>query len=341
VLLFFVLAELGVEIGLPFYVWIGLVSVFLVAQFWSYATDLYTEEQGARLFAIIALGGSIGAVLGPALSRLTDTLGLLPLSALLLAGALMLFHGIERIHPVRDASAREAIRGAGGFELVVHDGYLVRIAGLVLVATLVNTTGEYVLSTVATEHAVQLVPASAHPELLGAARGIAIADDRREVIKAFYGDFFFWVNLVGFLLQAFVVSRAIALLGVRRALFVMPLLALGVYGAIAMVGGIALVRVGKIAENGTDYSLENTVRQLLYLPADRAVKYKAKTAIDTFVVRSGDTLAALLVSLGVHVVGFRGRGFAAVNVALVVLWLALAAGVVHHRRSQVWGGQAS
>src|SRR6185369_10636192 len=54
---FYALAEAGVPIGVAFYIWIGLVNLFLVAQFWSYANDVYREDQGRRLFAIIALGG--------------------------------------------------------------------------------------------------------------------------------------------------------------------------------------------------------------------------------------------------------------------------------------------
>ena len=65
--LFFVLGRAGVPVGLVFFIWLGLINIFLVAQFWSYASDLYSEEQGKRLFAIIAIGGSLGAIVGPKL----------------------------------------------------------------------------------------------------------------------------------------------------------------------------------------------------------------------------------------------------------------------------------
>jgi AAA family ATP:ADP antiporter len=176
------------------------------------------------------------------------------------------------------------------------------------------------------------VPATAHADLVGAARTAAIDADRREVIKAFYADFFGWVNLVGFLIQAFLVSRVIQRLGVRRALFVMPLIVFGAYGVIGVFGGIALVRAAKIAENSTDYSLQNTVRQALFLPTSRAVKYKAKAAIDTFFVRAGDTMSALLVGLGLHQLGLGVRGLALVNLGLVLVWIAIAVGIAHHHR---------
>ena len=333
---FFVLGRLGVPVGLAFFIWIGLVSVFLIAQFWSYANDLYTEEQGKRLFAIIATGGSLGAIFGPRIAKLADTFTVMLIAAGILVGCVALFNLIERVqrrHAADEHVAEAPITGAGGFSLVLRDRYLLLIGVMLLVLNLVNTTGEYVLSNAVRDHAHAVVPATAHADLVGAAREAALEADRREVIKAFYADFFSWVNLISFLIQAFLVSRVIGKLGVRGALFVLPLIAFGAYGAIGLVGGIALIRVAKICENGTDYSLQNTVRQALFLPTSRAVKYKAKAAIDTFFVRAGDTLSAVLVGFGVHQLGLGGRQLAFVNTGLVLVWLAVAAGIArHHRR---------
>ena len=326
-LAFFVCARIGVPIGLAFFIWIGIVNMFLVAQFWSYANDLYTEEQGKRLFAIIAMGGSIGAVAGPKIATLASTYNLLPIAALFLLGCLAVFNLVERRHvadaPIDDV-AHQPIDGAGGFSLLWRDRYLLLIAALVLIAELVKTNGEYVLSSAATEYAARVIPATAHAEIAGAARAIAITADRRELIKAFYGNFFFWVNVVSLLIQAFAVSRIIEKIGVRRALFVMPVIALGAYGAIGAIGGIALVRASKVLENGTEYSVQNTVRQTLFLPTDRAMKYKAKAAIDTFVVRSADSLSALLVWFSVHTLGPGSHDIAFVNVALIAVWIFIA-----------------
>jgi AAA family ATP:ADP antiporter len=333
---FYAVARTGEPIGVPLFVWIGLVNLFLVAQFWSYATDLYNEAQGKRLFPIIALGGSLGGIAGPRVAAFASTENLLIVSAALLVPCIALFHAIERSHtrdPDTRAAARQPIGGPGGFALVKEDRYLMLIAGLVFLGALVKTIGEYVLADSAAIHAAQLVPASAHAELSHHAQQLAITADREEVIKSFYSNFFFWVNVISFGVQATLVSIAIDKLGVRRALFVMPVIALGAYGLIAFAGGFALVRAAKVAENSTDYSLENTVRQTLFLRTDRAAKYKAKTAIDTFAVRAGDTISALVIWIGVRQIGLNGRGLAQVNLLLVALWLVVAAGIVqHHRR---------
>lgn len=337
---FFVLGRLGVPVGLPFFIWLGLVNVFLIAQFWSYANDLYSEEQGKRLFAIIATGGALGALCGPYIAKVAETFTVMLVAAGILVGCIALFNVIERLQRTHareatkdERAAEEPISGEGGFALVVRDRYLLLIGVMLLVTNLVNTTGEYVLSNAVRDHALDLVPATAHANLAGEAREAAIEADRREVIKAFYADFFLWVNVVGFLIQAFLVSRIIRKLGVRRALFVLPLVAFGAYGVIGLAGGIALIRAAKTAENSIDYSLQNTVRQALFLPTSRAVKYKAKAAIDTFFVRAGDTLSAVLVGLGVHQLALGRREFALVNLGLIAVWLVVAAGIArHHRR---------
>ena len=322
---FFVLGRAGVPVGLPFFIWLGLVSVFLVAQFWSYANDIYTEDQGKRLFAIIAVGGSLGAIVGPKVAEMVETFGSMLVAAGVLVAATVLFNVIEHVQAKHkhDRRAHEPITGAGGFKLVMSDRYLLFIALLVLVANLVNTTGEYILSNAVRQHALELMPGT----------DAAAEAHRRELIKTFYGDLFMWVNLISFLVQAFLVSRIMTKIGVRPALFVLPAIALGAYAAIGMVGGLALIRIAKIAENSTDYSLQNTVRQALFLPTDRAVKYKAKAAIDTFFVRFGDTLSAVLVGVGVHQLHFAGRQFAFANVVLVVVWFAIAVGIARHHRA--------
>lgn len=326
-LAFFVLARAGVPIGLVFFIWLGLVNMFLVAQFWSYANDLYTEEQGKRLFAIIAIGGSAGAIVGPKLTALAGTFELMLFAAGLLVACLVLFNLIDRRDPPSSplAAEKEApIGGPGGFSLIKNDRYLLLIALMLLVANLVNSTGEFLLSRAAADHAASVIPGDVHDA--------AINDARRELIKSFYGDFFFWVNLVGFLVQAFIVSRAIKWLGVRKALFVMPIVAFGTYGVIAAVGGLALTRIAKIAENATDYSLQNTVRQALFLPTSRAAKYKAKATIDTFFVRFGDTISAILIGVGLHSLGLGVYELAIMNVALVGVWLAIASGIARRHR---------
>jgi AAA family ATP:ADP antiporter len=79
-----------------------------------------------------------------------------------------------------------------------------------------------------------------------------------------------------------------------------------------------------VVENSTDYSINNTIRNMLFLPCTREQKYSAKQAIDSFFVRMGDVLSALIVFLGSSVFTLHPRGFAAINALMVALWLFLA-----------------
>lgn len=398
--IFFVLANAKVPLGLAFFLWLGIVNVFLIAQFWSYANDIYTEEQGKRLFAIIAIGGSTGAIFGPRLAKLEDSVNVLMLVAAgILVVTMVLYNWVNRREARRMAAEREAaasddvvtpgsldediqVPGAdepplskdGGFQLVFQQKYLLLIAVMLLLANLVNTTGEFILSNAAKKHSQSSVPEPDYDQFRAAKRvelanpekvtettapkapdaqptskltleqkvdaAVAAEKDRvksarKKVAKNFYAEFFFWVNLVGFLIQAFLVSRIFKYLGVRTALFFLPFIALGAYGAIGLIGGLTLLRVAKTAENSTDYSLQNTVRQALFLPTSREVKYKAKAAIDTFFVRFGDAAAAGLVALGLHILHFEAVHFAAVNCVLILVWIAVAYGIAKEHKKLV------
>lgn len=310
---FCALGAAGVPVGLAFYLWLGVVNVFLVGQFWSYASDLCTEDQGRRLFAAIAVGGSAGAILGPRVALAADVYALMAIAGAMLAVGLALFHAVERLGRRQASGRRDAaavtgapVGSAGGFRLIAGDGYLMAIAALLLVANLVNTVGELILARAAVDHAA----------------GHA---DPGAVIKAFYADFYSWVNLAGFVVQALIAPRLLARTGPGPLLFVLPAIALGGYGAIGVVGGLAVVRATKLAENAVDYSLQNTVRQALFLPVRREAKYQAKAAIDTFFVRAGDLLAALLAVAALAWLELSSRELALVNCVLAGGWLVIAA----------------
>ena len=132
------------------------------------------------------------------------------------------------------------------------------------------------------------------------------------------------VNAVGLFLQLFVVSRIVKYAGVAWAVMVLPALSFGAYNVIVFVPFLAAVQGAKVVENATDYSLNNTVRNMLFLPCTYEQKFAAKQAIDSFFVRMGDVLSAVLVFIGTTALALPPRGFAAVNVVLALVMLLLA-----------------
>lgn len=332
---FFLGGRAGLREGVAFYIWIGLINVFIVSQFWAFANDLYTEGQGRRLFPFIGVGQSLGAWVGAAaVTPLVRGLNYTPYTLMLLgAAALMVALSItlivnkretRRADPDGVAASVATLGGQGGFELVFKDRYLFWIAVLIVLLNVVNTTGNYLLNTLAVNEAVRQF-----------GTGESAIVQSRQFLTTFSGSISATVNLLGFLVQLFVTSRVIRFMGVRGALFILPALALINYSIIAVAPILAVVRIGKILENSTDYSIQNTLRQALFLPTSREAKYKAKAAIDTFFTRGGDVVSAGFVALG-QVIGLPTAGFAALNVALTGVWLWVAGQIAkEHRKKTV------
>jgi AAA family ATP:ADP antiporter len=346
---FYILTRAQVPVGIPFFLWAGIFNLMIVAQFWSFANDIYTKDQGERLFPIVGFGASLGAVVGAYFTgRLIPVIGVPQL--LLVAAAMLVLanllgslvdrrerHRCESGIPARftteklpAATGEYQIQGSGDqakltvslsgtsgrkgtFRLVFANRYLLLIALMILVLNWVNTTGEYILGKTVARAAQAAVAA-------GTAQGLSV----EEYIGEFYSNFFVAVNLVGLALQLFVVARLFKYFGVRVAVMVLPLIALSGYTVLAFAPILAVVRWVKTAENATDYSLQNTVRNVLYLPTTREEKYKAKQAIDSFFVRFGDVLSALLVYVGTTQLSLGTTGFARVNLILAVVWVVLA-----------------
>jgi AAA family ATP:ADP antiporter len=309
-IVFVVLGRAGVPLGVPFFLWVGVFNLALVAQFWAFAADIYDQEQGKRLFAVLGIGSSVGAVAGAALAKALLPWGpwsLMLLSAgilILCLGISILVHRREGTSHKEDEAASTALGGKNAFVLLLHDRYLQWLGALSLIINLVNTSGEYILDRL----------------LLAAAEEQGKHGDlATQFIGAFKANYFQWVNIIGVVVQLFVVSRVLKYFGVRVALFVMPLVSLFGYSLLAFWPVLSVAFPIKIAENSLDYSLENTSRQALWLVPSREAKYKVKQLVDAFFVRAGDVTSAGVVMLGTHF-HFETVHFIVTNVVFVGLW---------------------
>ncbi len=322
-LVFYALSKTPVSLGVPFFLWMGIFNVMVIAQFWSFANDLYTEEEGKRLFAIAGIGTATGSIAGAQIAELLPVDSCMLVAAGMLAVCLAMTNVIDRREKSRPRQTpkprvSEPLGPEGGFQLVMRQRYLLYIGLLMMVIQLVNTNGEYMMGRTFADAA----------KATAAASGGAIT--AKQLIGTYYAKFYFWQNLLVALFQFFLVSRIIKYLGVRGALFIPPALSLGGYGLIAAVPVLASVRMAKLVENSTDYSLENTVRHSLFLPTSREAKYKAKQVIDSFFWRAGDMLSALAVFTVIRVLSV--GTVATINAGLVALWLLLVGGIAREHR---------
>ncbi len=321
-LLFLAALAAHVRIAIVYFLWVGVFNVMVISQYWAFANDLYTEEQGKRLFPLIGIGSSLGAWVGSIRAgTLIDQSGpwrLLAGAVAILVVCAILAGVIDRVAgqsaPARTKQADEKlVSGKSGFSMVLADRYLMLIAVLVLLLNVVNTSGGYLFDRYVTETADRMFGANADAA-------------RQQFIGQTYSSYFGYVNLVGFLLQTFVVSRVFKFLGVARALFIHPVVALVGYVGMLRAPSFEFIRALKIADNSIDYSLGNTTKQALWLPTSREAKYKAKQAVDTFCVRAGDVLQAGVVYSG-ELLSFGITAFAALNIVFTLAWLAIVRGL--------------
>src|SRR5918996_2152412 len=234
----------------------------------------------------------------------------------------------------REEAAGPKPKESLGFDMLFRYKYIGLIALIVLLLNLVNTTGEYIMGSLVegygeetAEEVIQGAIASGTTASVGEQDfGDPTDDQTREDIEGnligrFYARFFLWVNLLGMILQLFVVGRLVKYGGIRAGLLWLPIVALGTYVLIFVAPILLYARIGKTVENASDYSINKTTLQMLFLPTTHEIKYKAKQVTDSFMHRIGDVGSAFLVFLGTVPFAFGTRGFAAVNLVIILVWL--------------------
>jgi len=344
--------------GIAFYLWVGMFGVFVVAQFWAFAADVYTDDEGRRLMPMVAIGATAGAafgaqitefLVGGGLVNLIDRLGvqgltelaarvfasksLLMLALVPLGISILLTRVVDRRRgspgppPVADASQVGGGSGGSGLSLVMGSRFLLAVGLITVLLNWVNTNGENLLTRVVQENlAVQAASQ-------GITDPIALREFTQVGTTAFYGNFFSWVNYAALILQAVVASRLLKYGGFGAILMLLPAVALVSYTAMAIVPILGVVKLMKVAENSTDYSINNTARHVLWLPVASEVKFKGKPTIDSLFARIGDGMAALTVLVGVHALTLSTGAFFSFNVLLVLVWIFYAVRVIReHKR---------
>jgi ATP:ADP antiporter, AAA family len=320
--LFLMAIAAGWQVGVPYFLWLGIFNLMVIAQFWAFANDLYTPEQGRRLFPLIGVGSSLGAWAGSMRAgQIVATLGtnrLLVAAGIILVICAFLARLTHQLRPRAVAAAGSAARDEekplgreDGFAMIFRDRYLMLIAALAVILNVVNTSGEYLFG----RYVVEMATAAHGTGPEGAAA-------REAFIGATYSQFFSTVNFVGFMLQMFAVSRVIKFAGVGNSLFIHPVVALSGYLLMLRAPSMSTITYVKIADNSLDYSLGNTTKQALWLPTSREAKYKAKQAVDSFFVRAGDVIQAGLVYMG-EALALAVPAFAVINVILAGVWLGI------------------
>lgn len=293
-----------------FFVWVSVFNLFVVSVFWSFMVDLFSDEQGKRLFGFIAAGGTSGAIAGPVLTAaLSGTLGpvrLLWISALLLGAALLCIHGLIRWADRNgDLAPSGAAKGPSlggsvwaGLRDVARSPYLIGVCFYLFCYT--------TLSTLLYLEMARLV-AEEFPSPHERTRLFAVLD--------------LVVNLLTLAIQVFMTGRLLPRIGVTATLALLPAFAVLGFVVLGTTPLLAVLATFGVLRRAGEFALSKPAREILFTVVAREEKYKAKNAIDTAVYRGGDMLSSWIVAalrgLGL---GLSALSFAAAGVA--VAWLA-------------------
>jgi len=300
-----------VWLGRAFFVWISVFNLFVVSVFWSFMADIYTRDQGRRLFGIISAGGSVGALVGPFATRfLVVPIGfqnLLPISAALLLFSVFcitqLRAWVVTEHPDDTATtvdSNKALGGSalGGIRQLIASKYLRSIAVISVIASLMGTA-LYMFMT----------------DLVGTT--FATPDERTELFGLLDGA----TNALSLVGQLFLVNRSVRRFGVGKTLAIMPLLSLIGFMVLAINPVFLVVAVLQALRRGIGFGLAKPTHVMLYSVVTPKEKYKAKNFIDTVVYRGGDLIGTLSVKF-MWAMGI--SGIAVVMLPFAVVWIVIA-----------------
>lgn len=320
----------GASIGYPYYVWVSIYGVVMVTQFWAFATGSFNVKTGKRLFPVILMGSSLGGLLGAkvadyVVSYLNIGVGLMMASLIIAITACLPFIAQKSVPGVShcvdcDHYEPKPASLLGGISTVFNSKLMILIAIYALLLNIINSTGEYIFA--------DLLISSADE------KGFVDTADREKYIGHIYAKFAFWTTAIALLIQMFIVSRVFIWLGVCFAAMIMPMALTFGYMLGGMFPVFTCIYMLKIIDNSLDYSITNTVRQTLFLPATNEEKFEAKTAIDTLFWRLGDLIQAGIVFVAVNWLGWGVQQllFAMSLVALVWFYWSLKLGQEYRAR---------
>jgi len=304
-----------VEVARIFFVWVSVFNLFAVTVFWSFMADLFTSEQGKRLFGFIGAGGTAGALLGPlitiALSMPLGPVNLLIAAAVLLEIAVFCVYRLERAAtgaPRERGAASYATPGAdervggsafAGLVEVARSPYLL---GLALWVSLLSFGGTFLYFEQAHIVAATILDRSAQTRLFA---GIDLA-----------------VSVLTLATQALATGRLIARFGVGRAAAALPAIYIAGFAFLALMPGLIVVLLVQVVQRTMNFAIANPARQVLYTIVSREEKYKAKNLIDVVVFRGSDALYGWLFD-SLQVVGLKLGAIATCAIPAAFGWMAL------------------
>jgi AAA family ATP:ADP antiporter len=301
-------------LGRAFFVWLSVFNLFVVSVFWSFMADIYTREQGRRLFGVITAGGSIGALLGgAATSALVVPIGfqnLMPISATLLVLAVLCISQLRKwvVHEheneiIETVDSEKPLGGnpLAGITHLLSSKYFAGIAVSSVIASLLGTA-LYMFAAELVEHA------------------IPNADKQTQ----FFSNMNVATNALSLIGQMFVVQHVVRRFGIGVTLSLMPIISVAGFALLALNPVLSVVAILTVARRALGFAFSKPTTDMLYSVVTPEEKYKTKNFIDTAVYRGGDVVGTWTIkfmsALGIAGISLVVLPFALIW-AIVALWL--------------------
>ncbi|MDH4124795.1 MAG: MFS transporter [Gammaproteobacteria bacterium] len=298
-------------LGRTFFIWLSIFNLFVVSVFWSFMADIYTREQGRRLFGLISAGGSTGALAGPFATRLlVSEIGF---HNILLISAALLFFGVYCISRLRT------------WVIAEHgDDPDVSIASS---RPLGGSAIDGIRQALKSRYLFSMVVVSIIASLLGTALYMFMADfvgssdmttnERVETFSLIDGT----TNVLSLIGQLFLVNRSVRRFGVGMTLAILPVVSLLGLMLLAINPAFIVVAVLTAVRRGIGFGFSKPTHDMLYSVVTPSEKYKAKNFIETAVYRSGDLIGSWLIKF-IWAIGI--SGISIVMLPFGVFWVLLA-----------------
>jgi len=305
----------GIWTGRVFFVWTSVFNLFVVSIYWSLMADLFRPAQAKRLFGFIAVGGTVGAVVGSSVTAfLANRVGptnLLLVSAAILGLAMLaarkLMSTVTRSRidddPLRPPTAQiEQPVGGGVFDgvhTVFASNYLLGIVTYMLLYTITATFLYFQQAEI-----------------------VEVSFTDRAARTVFFARIDLAVNILTALTQIFLTGRIVRRIGVALSLATLPLVCILGFAALGVTPTLIAIAIFQVLRRSSNYAIARPCREMLYTVLPRSAKYKAKNFIDTFVYRFGDQVGAWSYT-GLGALGLGAAAISLVAAPLAAVWLVI------------------
>ncbi len=320
----------NIWIGRSFFWWVSVFNLFVVSVFWAFMADVFRNEQGKRMFGFMAMGGTLGAIVGAATTAfLVEVIGpvyLILISVALLEFAVWCVHALSRRSTTTGRSSPEesGIRVGGLPETEPGRGYTAKpaeepIGGGVLAGIHQVFRSPYLLGICAYMLLYTIIATFLYFQQTAIVQE-TITD--RAVRTAFFAKIDLAVNVLAIFTQAFLTGRFIKWLGVAVTLAILPAICVLGFTGLGLWPFLGVLVVFQTLRRAGNYGVARPTREILYTVVTREEKYKAKNFIDTFVYRGGDQVGAWFYG-GMLWLGVGMSALAFLAVPLCGVWLAV------------------